>query len=154
MRIGSPLFLLFICFFLVSCDSNDPQPDVELPVPRQVDAANFTELDNGLRYYDFETGTGPAPEAGQALTVHYTGWLENGRFFDSSLSRQTPFTFLFDSGQVIQGWDIGLEGMQVGGDRQIIIPPELAYGERGSGNAIPPNSTLIFEVQLLNIAGQ
>lgn len=152
MRLTKTFLILLTSFLIVSCDSNDPEPEVELPDPRQVSEADFTELENGLKVFDFETGTGLAPATGQIVTVHYTGWLENGQFFDSSVTRQTPFQFLFDVGQVIPGWDQGLAGMMVGGDRQLVIPPELAYGARGSGNAIPPNATLIFEVQLLDIS--
>ena len=152
MRLIKTFLILLTSLLIVSCDSNDPEPEVELPTPRQVSEADFTELENGLKVFDFETGTGLAPETGQTVTVHYTGWLENGQFFDSSVTRQIPFRFLFDVGQVIPGWDQGLAGMMVGGDRQLVIPPELAYGARGSGNAIPPNATLIFEVQLLDIS--
>ena len=107
--------------------------------------------DSGLQYIDIEEGTGEAPQAGQSVVTHYTGWLEDGTRFDSSLDRDTPLTFVIGSGQVIAGWDEGLATMKVGGKRRLIIPPELAFGEQGAGAAIPPNATLTFDVELLEI---
>ena len=106
---------------------------------------------SGLRYVDVVEGTGPSPQAGQSVTVHYTGTLESGRKFDSSLDRGEPFTFSIGIGQVIKGWDEGVMSMKVGGKRRLIIPPNLGYGARGAGGVIPPNATLIFEVELLGI---
>jgi peptidylprolyl isomerase len=96
-------------------------------------------------------GDGPSPETGQTVTVHYTGWLEDGTKFDSSLDRGQPFTFAIGMGQVIAGWDEGVATMKVGGKRQLVIPSELGYGEQGAGAVIPPNATLIFEVELLAV---
>ena len=104
---------------------------------------------SGLEYVDVVQGTGPVAAAGQRVSVHYTGWLTNGTKFDSSGDRGQPFDFPLGGGQVIRGWDEGVVGMRVGGKRRLIIPPDLGYGARGAGGVIPPNATLIFDVELL-----
>ena len=116
----------------------------------------MTTTPSGLQYDDVVPGTGATAQAGQSVTVHYTGWLQDpaapngrGQKFDSSLDRDDPFEFELGAGMVIRGWDEGVQGMQVGGTRVLTIPPELGYGARGAGGVIPPNATLIFEVQLL-----
>ncbi len=106
----------------------------------------------GLQYQDLVMGQGQQAQAGNRVRVHYTGWLEDGTQFDSSVERQEPFEFDLGVGDVIKGWDEGVSGMLVGGKRRLIIPPELAYGATGAGSLIPPNATLIFEVELLAIA--
>jgi FKBP-type peptidyl-prolyl cis-trans isomerase len=106
---------------------------------------------NELKVEDLQTGTGDEAKAGQTVSVHYTGWLENGTKFDSSLDRRQPFQFKLGAGQVIQGWDQGVAGMKVGGKRKLTIPASLGYGARGAGGVIPPNATLIFEVELLGV---
>ena len=100
---------------------------------------------------DLVVGNGETAAAGQSVSVHYTGWLTNGQKFDSSVDRNDPFEFNLGRGQVIPGWDQGVAGMQVGGKRKLTIPPNLAYGARGAGGVIPPNATLVFEVELLGI---
>jgi len=105
--------------------------------------------DSGLKYEDLVEGNGETAQAGQMVTVHYTGWLENGQKFDSSKDRNDPFRFKLGAGQVIRGWDEGVAGMKIGGTRKLTIPANLGYGSRGAGGVIPPNATLIFDVELL-----
>ena len=104
---------------------------------------------SGLQYIDQKVGTVATAQAGQTVIVHYTGWLENGKKFDSSVDRGQPFSLPLGAGRVIKGWDEGVQDMKVGGKRKLIIPSSLGYGARGAGGAIPPNATLIFEVELL-----
>ena len=108
-----------------------------------------------LKIIELKPGNGPAIKAGQTAVVHYTGWLwENGakgKKFDSSLDRGTPFSFPIGQGRVIKGWDEGVSTMKVGGKRTLLIPPDLGYGARGAGGVIPPNATLLFEVELLEV---
>lgn len=107
--------------------------------------------DSGLTIEDIVLGEGSVAEAGQYVSVHYTGWLVDGKKFDSSKDRNDPFDFGLGQRQVIAGWDEGVQGMKVGGSRRLTIPPELGYGARGAGSVIPPNATLVFEVELLSI---
>jgi FKBP-type peptidyl-prolyl cis-trans isomerase FkpA len=106
---------------------------------------------SGLEYEDLQEGTGESPTPGQKVTVHYTGWLTNGKKFDSSLDRGQPFVFTIGRQQVIAGWDEGVAGMKVGGKRKLTIPAGLGYGPRGVPGAIPPGATLIFDVELLGV---
>ncbi len=120
--------------------------------------SNMSNLDeavttpSGLKYIEIAPGDGASPEKGQKVTVHYTGTLEDGIKFDSSRDRNKPFSFTIGVGQVIPGWDEGVGTMKVGGRRQLIIPSDLGYGPSGAGGVIPPNATLIFDVELLNIS--
>ena len=106
---------------------------------------------SGLEYDDVQVGTGDEAKAGKTVDVHYTGWLTDGKKFDSSRDRGEPFAFKLGAGQVIRGWDQGVAGMKVGGKRTLVIPSELGYGARGAGGAIPPNATLLFDVELLGV---
>jgi FKBP-type peptidyl-prolyl cis-trans isomerase len=121
---------------------------------RAQDKEKEVKLASGLRYVDLKEGTGAEVKKGDTVDVHYTGWLFNdekvGKKFDSSVDRNMPFTFTVGKG-VIQGWSEGVAGMKVGGKRKLIIPPDLAYGAKGAGDAIPPNATLLFEVEVLKI---
>ena len=135
---------------LAACGSNGGN-DEDPPTPRTVANADFTTTDSGLQYYDFAEGDGETVTVGDSVTVHYRGWLaSDSTLFDASYGGG-PFKFLLETGEVIQGWVEGVDGMQVGGERQLVIPPELGYGSRGAGNSIPPNATLIFEVELLSV---
>jgi len=110
------------------------------------------KTDLGLEYWDIKVGTGEAAQDGSHVKVHYTGWLTTGKKFDSSVDAHQPFDFTIGNGEVIKGWDEGVTGMKVGGKRQLRIPPELAYGADGHPPEIPPNATLIFDVQLLRVS--
>jgi peptidylprolyl isomerase len=126
--------------------------DAKEPVTMtQVPAEDYTTTESGLKYYDIVEGDGETPQAGQTVVVNYTGWLQDGTKFDSSVERGQPFSFVLGTGGVIPGWDEGVASMKVGGKRQLVIPPELAYGDAGSGGVIPPGATLIFDVELLSI---
>jgi len=113
--------------------------------------ANDVTTSSGLMYSDQVVGTGAEAVAGKTVDVHYTGWLTNGKKFDSSVDRGQPFSFLLGAGGVIKGWDEGVQGMKVGGKRKLTIPSELGYGSRGAGGLIPPNATIVFDVELLGV---
>jgi FKBP-type peptidyl-prolyl cis-trans isomerase len=119
------------------------------PLPPRMSKERVTE--SGLRIEELRDGTGVAAKQGDTVEVHYTGRLTAGQKFDSSLDRNQPFAFKLGTGQVIKGWEEGLVGLRVGGKRKLVIPPALAYGERGAGGLVPPNATLIFEVELISI---
>ncbi|MDX1522470.1 MAG: FKBP-type peptidyl-prolyl cis-trans isomerase [Anaerolineae bacterium] len=138
-------------FFDVELISVAPPPPPPPEAPTEIAEADYTVTDSGLKYYDLVEGEGETPETGQQVQVHYTGWLEDGTMFDSSLTRGQPFVFPVGAGRVIPGWDEGVGSMTVGTVRQLVIPAELAYGEAGAGGVIPPNAVLIFEVELLGL---
>lgn len=119
--------------------------------PGVLDETGMEETRSGLKFKDLVVGTGPRPQRGQTVVVHYTGWLADGRKFDSSRDRKEPFSFTLGIGQVIKGWDEGIAGMRAGGRRRLKVPARLGYGARGAGRTIPPNADLIFDVELLEV---
>src|SRR5271168_1461520 len=126
-----------------------PRTSAQTPEP----APKTVKLDSGLKYQDLKVGTGDPAKKGDTVTVHYTGWLaKGGKKFDSSKDRNKPFSFKLGAGMVIKGWDEGVAGMKVGGKRKLMIPAKLGYGARGSGDAIPPDADLEFEVEMLKIS--
>ena len=129
--------VIIFVVFIISCGSNE---------------GNMQKLENGLLIEDIVVGDGNEAKDHNKVVVNYTGTLENGSVFDSSLKPgRDPFTFTLGVGSVIKGWDQGVKGMKVGGKRKLVIPPELGYGDKGAGNVIPPNTTLYFEVELLEV---
>lgn len=144
------LSLVLACFVTAGCKAESTNSTQEKPAMTQ----NITELQK----IDTQVGAGREAEVGFNVTVHYTGWLYDaaaeggkGKKFDSSLDRNSPFNFFLGGGQVIQGWDEGVQGMKIGGKRTLIIPSEMGYGARGAGGVIPPNANLIFDVELLDV---
>lgn len=125
-----------------------PQP---APAEQPAAAPTPTEEVTELKIEDMVVGTGAEAVSGKTVSVHYTGWLTDGTKFDSSVDRGTPFEFQLGQGRVIRGWDEGVAGMKIGGKRKLTIPPEMGYGARGSGSVIPPNATLVFDVELLGV---
>lgn len=148
MKTSVGFILCLLC--IVACSDNGISSPIQSS-PQQIASNQYTTTPQGLLYHDITVGTGEVAEPGHLLTLHYTGWLESGSKFDSSLDRKRSYQFILGVGQVIPGWDIGVSGMRVGGHRQLVIPPSLAYGAAGSPPVIPPNATLIFEVELLDV---
>jgi FKBP-type peptidyl-prolyl cis-trans isomerase len=161
---------MFVLLLIAACSTpsepskgGSPASDVKTPpasapakpadtsVPSSVAGITPVTTASGLKYWVLKEGTGPTPKTGDTVKVHYTGWLQDGTKFDSSVDRGEPFEFAVGTGMVIPGWDEGVGTMKVGEKRQFEIPPNLAYGERGAGGAIPPNATLIFDVELLGV---
>lgn len=142
---------------LVSCFEKDKAPETAAAPAATAEAqkgAPVTQAQTGnpeLKSEDLKVGTGAEAVTGKTVSVHYTGWLTDGKKFDSSLDRKEPFKFPLGAGQVIQGWDKGVVGMKVGGKRKLTIPSEMGYGAQGAGGVIPANATLVFEVELLGV---
>ncbi len=162
------ILLTFLLTLVLACggsDSSDSTPNptstsdtttTTTTIPSttgevNMDSTDTVTTDSGLQYKDLVLGTGAEASAGATAVVHYTGWLLDGTKFDSSLDRGDPLQFVIGRGQVIAGWDEGVGTMNVGGKRELIIPPNLAYGDRGAGGVIPPGATLKFEVELLEL---
>jgi len=146
MSLARPLAALSLLVMLVSAST----PVGAADGPSKT-TGKGTKTPSGLQYWDLKKGTGPVAKSGQTVKVHYTGWLTDGKKFDSSIDRGDPIAFKLGGGMVIKGWDEGVAGMKVGEKRQLQIPPSLGYGDRGAGGVIPPNATLLFEVELLEI---
>jgi FKBP-type peptidyl-prolyl cis-trans isomerase FkpA len=140
------LCIISLSMLLSACSASVPSPSTSA----SAGGAEVT-MPDGLKYTDDTVGTGAEAQSGKTVVVHYTGWLADGTKFDSSRDRNQPFSFPLGSGQVIKGWDEGVAGMKVGGKRTLTIPPALGYGARGAGGVIPPNATLKFEVELLDV---
>ena|ERR1051325_10479619 len=149
-RTFASLILLLGVFAMTSNAQTDASmPDTSAPTKVE---GKPKKTSSGLEYWDIKVGTGDEAKSGKTVTVHYTGWLTNGKKFDSSVDRGQPFNFPLGGGKVIKGWDEGVKGMKVGGKRQLRIPPDLAYGDQNvGGGLIPPKSTLIFDVELLGV---
>ena len=139
-------FLLLTATVLLAQTADKPNPSAPTKV-----TGDAVKTASGLQYWDINIGTGAEAKPGSLVTVHYTGWLTTGKKFDSSADAGKPFDFTIGRGQVIKGWDEGVAGMKVGGKRQLRIPADLAYGEKGYPGVIPANATLIFDVQLLSV---
>ena len=145
---------LSVSLFLAACGGNSSHDSK----PTETAAPSMSQENAGFQKLDSVVGTGATAQAGQTVTVHYTGWLfdagatdNKGKQFDSSVDRGKPFVFPLGAGRVIKGWDSGFEGMKVGGKRTLIIPSSMGYGTRGAGDSIPPNATLLFDVELLGV---
>ncbi len=135
-------FVIMICLLGMACSREASD---------EASSSGLVTTSSGLQYQDITVGKGASPSVGRTVVVHYTGTLENGRKFDSSRDRNEPFSFQIGVGQVIKGWDEGVMSMKAGGRRKLVIPSALGYGSRGAGGVIPPNATLIFDVELLDV---
>ncbi len=150
LQIGIVLGLLALLAVAYGCGGSNKSSAPASSGPAKV-SGSPTTTPSGLQYWDMVVGTGATAVPGAMVKVHYSGYLTSGEKFDSSRDRGEPFDFLLGAGQVIRGWDEGVAGMKVGGQRQLRIPPDLGYGAAGAGGTIPPNATLIFDVELLGV---
>lgn len=149
--IMSAAIVLFVAVAFARAQSATPKPVASTAAPARVTGPGV-KTDDGLQYWDLRVGNGETAKEGSRVRVHYTGWLMNGKKFDSSVDAGKPFDFTIGNGEVIKGWEEGVTGMRVGGKRQLRIPPALGYGSEGTPDGpIPPNATLIFDVQLLGV---
>lgn len=150
MKIVLVAFMLCGLVGLAAAQAGTAKKTAATSGPTKVTGAP-TKTPSGLEYWDIKVGTGATAQSGHEVKVDYTGWLTDGKKFDSSVGTGHPFQFMLGASQVIKGWDEGVAGMKVGGKRQLRIPPDLAYGPKGYPGAIPPNATLIFDVQLVDV---
>ena len=155
-RVSAVLLLMLVAVSLIGQTAPKATPKKSVPAaPPNTNAptkvtGDGVKTESGLQYWDIRVGTGAVAKNGDHVKVHYTGWLTTGKKFDSSVDAHQPFDFTIGAGDVIKGWDEGVTGMKVGGKRQLRIPPDLAYGAQGYSGVIPPNATLIFDIQLLS----
>jgi FKBP-type peptidyl-prolyl cis-trans isomerase FkpA len=145
------LSLLPLLALLAACGSRGDARASGFSAELGVDTTKMTKAPSGLWYSDVAAGQGAMAEPGRTVRVHYTGWLPDGKKFDSSRDRNEPFVFTLGAGQVITGWDEGVKGMKVGGRRKLVLPPQMAYGEAGAPPDIPPGATLVFDVEVLDV---
>jgi FKBP-type peptidyl-prolyl cis-trans isomerase len=150
LQFGLIIAVIAILAVVYGCGKSEKSGAPSSSGPAKV-SGSPTTTPSGLQYWDIVVGNGPTAVPGNMVHVHYSGYLTNGEKFDSSRDRNEPFSFPLGAGQVIKGWDEGVAGMKVGGQRQLRIPPELGYGSAGAGGAIPPNAILVFDVELLGV---
>lgn len=152
IRSGACLFLALLMGGLAGgCDTSDPEP-VEILVPREVGESDYTETDTGLWFYDFTTGTGAEADSSSQVAVHFAAWLTNSRLLSSTFDSEDPIPVDLRSSNVLAGFAEGITGMRVGGERQLVVPPSLAYGDEGRpASGIPSNATIIYEIELMSV---
>ncbi len=150
VALGLVVLLIGVAIYVTACAKKEAQNQANGAATTTTGPAVITTA-SGLQYQVLTPGTGAVATAGHMVSVHYTGWLTDGKKFDSSVDRGQPFQFSLGAGQVIKGWDEGVAGMKVGEKRKLTIPANLGYGERGAGGVIPPNATLVFDVELLGV---
>jgi FKBP-type peptidyl-prolyl cis-trans isomerase len=152
IRSGAGLFLALLMGGLAAgCDTTEPEP-IEILVPREVSNSDYTQTDTGLRFYDFTTGTGAEADSSSQVEVHFAAWLTNSRLLSNTFDSENPVPVDLQSSNVLAGFAEGITGMRVGGERQLVVPPSLAYGSEGRpASGIPGNATIIYEIELMSV---